>query len=1737
MTRGGVSMLDNKELQHIQTLYDEHRFIDAYEASEKYWNRDYQLNDFTVDELILGARLAGRLGNNKIRRWILRELKKMYPLNPQVIYFGEFDSRLDALERLEMPDLESSCDATILSSWYASRAMSWAEVRDWAQADNYIKKAEDLQVDRSWIMTCKAFVHYMKDEWQEAYEILIKEWNELPGMPFCGSLLGNVLSRLDRTEEVVKILIDTARKGQSYEIIRTTIWYALASADRLADNNKYYLDCIEELMRLLPASTPFADRETSITIESMRIDFAFIAKDYKAISEGPEIIKSGFYHNVYKHSIAHSGGAIKTLAIQPVYQKHNSCLTSSLSTVLDYWGQKVSDDELAREISYGGTSSLVAEKWLKKQGYETTHIALNEEIMKRLIDKNIPVIISLYGESISHAVVIYGYNNLTGTTLIHDPSSVRCSHYFTTGLFEQEAPMGPKALIVVPSEEKAIFDELPQVAMDVMNARMSFWEAYMHQGVEGLSQLHGEVFEKYPTHPISRMIQAYFLLQKGSMKEAVEKFRLLVEDYPISKEIRCAYIYALERVSNNTMLLEVLDSLVNHGRLPSIKTEEQWQSLGLSYVCQYADLLNKSAKTRLEAVRKLREILRKTSQSAEVYHSLADIYIEMGDYQSALLPARLAANLLDENNHYARTCANVYRWLNREEEGLEYLKKRALCYSDFKLAWDGWECYIDTLEDYGYPRLAYEKLLDLKETYLDICDFNSYALNFLIRRGEWDEAKKTLERLKNDENRLAYYRAAYFYYRGLGQWREALPFCEKCIQENPNDYSFREKYLELLAYRDGNVKMLEKLASWVKEYPQNIDFHIMNYDIHIEQVGMRDEAIDILRSKLKINADSDWDLRELFHKLADDYDAESEERRQLIFEELSEINDKVKNSSSRCSRSLVLMARFAMLEKRDEDARKYFLRALKIDSEYSYIYRYVWNLSTGDKRQEIREFLLQILFVQGGISPKFYDILELIAEDEGVAVALDEWNALADQRGHDPELSCAKARLLLDFGSGVSDAEKVVEYLIEAQKSYPLHYEIKHLLIRAYGTANKEHERLAALEALHKLYPADINTLLNLADCYMKNDQEKAAACYKKASEIAPLRVNVYIRWAHFCKHFEKMDEGIAVLDKALKFIPRSITLREQLIDDAIENYQESFAIEVAREATVIFTEGAYLWYLYANTLSRTGQSLTLIVDTYKKVLEFNPRLFAAADELSILYVDSSHFSEAENLMREQVKFDPKSSSPQGRLAWIQYKKGDLRLATKTLRSILLNDSRYEWGWRLQFSLLHELKDTKINKEILCDEWKTERMVDMPLLRVRRLEILSDIKGLDGLCEEEWLALIKDFPKDLRVVLRRFDALEEEKPQKAWELLSSVEKNFPNESLILSRKIPHLLKRNELNDALSTCLKIWINPANNDDWAAQHAWDTLSDDQKDQVCDLFQEKFEAGDYLVPSIFYEFLLVRFKALKSKKQLRKLLDGITECLMGVKWCAEQHKENFLRALGNAGHNDLVVQYCEASPELYQKSHLPWQQYTHVKMLTEPEAGHRLLKNWQTERLDLDMFILQNYLSMSLSDEQHFDFKSKNLFKVREHARDALKLLKHDYTCAYISTVYCVSLIKLGYYEEFIKEYEYYDHYINAQGDEYYRTDECSDARKFLNVFHTLLSTEPKDLATENLIDGYRELLEANRPYANKCKKRLMEIFRMKDQKLTWWDFLSKESKSKTVISLVVLGWILFNLWKVL
>ena len=227
------------ELQKIQDLYDRNLFLQAYLQSAAYWSPSTSIKCLSTDELILGARLAARLGGLRLSRRLFHEARIQDPSNPRVKYFtgymGRRGSRLiDDLRAFEdNPDLGGD-DTELRAAWFASYAVLWASLRDFARAGDCIEHAHSLVQCDSWVLSCESAVLDLADRWQDALKSAERAWEINRGAPYVVSSLTNRLARLTRVAEAAERAAIAARESESYEITGTACFHLCALAETLS---------------------------------------------------------------------------------------------------------------------------------------------------------------------------------------------------------------------------------------------------------------------------------------------------------------------------------------------------------------------------------------------------------------------------------------------------------------------------------------------------------------------------------------------------------------------------------------------------------------------------------------------------------------------------------------------------------------------------------------------------------------------------------------------------------------------------------------------------------------------------------------------------------------------------------------------------------------------------------------------------------------------------------------------------------------------------------------------------------------------------------------------------------------------------------------------------------------------------------------------------------------------------------------------------------------------------------------------------------------------------------------------------------------------------------------------------------------------------------------------------------------------------------------------------------------
>jgi tetratricopeptide (TPR) repeat protein len=447
----------------LQQLYDSNRFLDAFRQSSEYWKPSTLIQNLSVEELVLGGRLAVRLGGWRLSRWLFRAAYERDPDNPRVRYFTNHARRgsdlLNDLREFEAnPDICAE-DPEMQASWLASHAVTWAFLRDFARAHQCLERAQRLDCRDGWVTSCESNVLGLEERWDEALKCAERSWEINPGTPHATSSLSNSLLNLGRVQESARRLVAASENSQSYEIVQLACWHQCTLAETLdGDERRRTLEQALAFAERLPTLAPLADRNPRRFFSRIRLDIAELADDHSEMERWAEEARIPFYRKILAGLRQNPKGRRIRLPFPRTIQKHEACLPTSLASALATLGEHLDPDVMASEITFGGTAEWAAAAWLEKHGFTVRFFAVTPDTATLLIKNGIGFVMTLEGDDNAHAVAAVGLDEAAATLIVHDPMAYRTSEYLLEGLTRNPGPLGMKGMVAVPAEKAQSLD-------------------------------------------------------------------------------------------------------------------------------------------------------------------------------------------------------------------------------------------------------------------------------------------------------------------------------------------------------------------------------------------------------------------------------------------------------------------------------------------------------------------------------------------------------------------------------------------------------------------------------------------------------------------------------------------------------------------------------------------------------------------------------------------------------------------------------------------------------------------------------------------------------------------------------------------------------------------------------------------------------------------------------------------------------------------------------------------------------------------------------------------------------------------------------------------------------------------------------------------------------------------------------------------------------------------------------
>ncbi|PGK35132.1 hypothetical protein CN907_20575 [Bacillus anthracis] len=379
----------------------------------------------------------------------------------------------DSLEEVNKEEIE----VDLLAKTYFTLVRCLLEMKRNEEALYYMKKAEEYS-ERA-VFDKWGYVYMHTGEWEKAEEQFIAGMQHKDCEELSTYLLSQLYANKGEQKRALQLIDDAIVKFPQVP------YFHFEKVKYLLDLGKYeeMLSVIDNINNQLPYHAYKAYfvhlRAEALYKMNKLVDLQQLLKEEKSL-------KGSLYHNLEKNP----NGKKVHLPIIPIVQKDNYCVPTSLEMMLQLWGEKRTQDEIA-EFIFDMTGSKFSDtvSYLEELGYEYRYFKGNVENYKRLLDQGIPVLLSIDIEHASHVQVLAGYDDTLQAFYVQDPNFIEPVIVEYSKLQEKYRYTGCLAITFVPKKKKKQLSFLNEEENDYFKSIFSLTDHLDEHDKEGIHKL------------------------------------------------------------------------------------------------------------------------------------------------------------------------------------------------------------------------------------------------------------------------------------------------------------------------------------------------------------------------------------------------------------------------------------------------------------------------------------------------------------------------------------------------------------------------------------------------------------------------------------------------------------------------------------------------------------------------------------------------------------------------------------------------------------------------------------------------------------------------------------------------------------------------------------------------------------------------------------------------------------------------------------------------------------------------------------------------------------------------------------------------------------------------------------------------------------------------------------------------------------------------------------------------
>lgn len=446
-------------IDEIERAYDAGMFGDAWRLLEncsppESWGS-------TRGRVVVG-RLIGNLGASSRQRRLVQTTWRRDPADARARYYLllEYHDRHGPVETLRLIDEWARAEPALARPaeggdddgvvWIALlRSRCLAQCRDFPEAEAGLLAAEHARPADAWTYVEKAAILEHCDRYPESLAAAERAVAVRPDYARAVWQLAHALVLTGREIEALGVLERGAAASQSPHLpLQHSV--LLAEHGRLADS----LVAIE----LASARFLLAERGLGDYLRSRRADLLHRLGRTPEAAEASRGLKGRYWETVHPRLAAAGAGPVaprRQLTVPFVRQHHMTCAPATIAAVSAFLGAPVDHLSLAAAITYDGTPDHEERHWLESHGWCVREFRVTWETAQALIARDLPFTLVTTWVGSAHLQAVVGCDEAIGTLIIRDPYQREAHETLAAELLEQQAPFGPRGMVLVPAGQEA----------------------------------------------------------------------------------------------------------------------------------------------------------------------------------------------------------------------------------------------------------------------------------------------------------------------------------------------------------------------------------------------------------------------------------------------------------------------------------------------------------------------------------------------------------------------------------------------------------------------------------------------------------------------------------------------------------------------------------------------------------------------------------------------------------------------------------------------------------------------------------------------------------------------------------------------------------------------------------------------------------------------------------------------------------------------------------------------------------------------------------------------------------------------------------------------------------------------------------------------------------------------------------------------------------------------------------